>query len=191
MRWDAVAGLLFYLVVYAIATLGTFAALAYLGRSDEQINDVDELAGLAKAYPVTAAAMAVCLLSLTGVPPLAGFWGKLAVFAGVLEVDPAAGASISRTWFIVLAVVGVVNAAVAAAYYLRIVSVVYFRLPRAVLRAQGGSAARAVAFACALLTIGVGLSSGPLWRAAMDASRSVKVEAAHVEAPSGPVANPR
>lgn len=178
MRWDAVASLLFYLAAYALATLGIFAALAYLGRSDQQINDVDELAGLARAFPVTSAALAVCLLSLTGVPPLAGFWGKLAVFAGALEVDPAVvGLPISRTWFVALAVVGVVNAAVAAAYYLRILSVVYFRLPRGVLRAQGGQAARVAALACALATIGVGLSSGPLWRAATRASQSVRVEA--------------
>jgi len=184
MRWDALAGVLFYLVVYALATLGAFAALVYLGRPDEQIDHVDDLAGLARSHPAIAAALAVCLLSLTGVPPLAGFWGKLAVLAGALEVDPTSlgGDAVSRQWFIALAVVGALNAAVAAGYYLRVVGVIYFRLPRRVLQAGGGRAACAVALACALATIGVGLSSGPLWRIALDASQSVKMEAARPEA---------
>ncbi|HLA83942.1 MAG TPA: proton-conducting transporter membrane subunit, partial [Thermoguttaceae bacterium] len=126
------------------------------------------------SHPAIAASLAVCLLSLTGVPPLAGFWGKLVVLAGALEVDPAAsGVGVTRFWLIALAVLGVLNAAVGAAYYLRVIAVIYFRLPLAELRAEGGRACRAVALVCALAVVGIGLASGPLWNASRDAARSV------------------
>ena len=136
--WDGVAAVAFYLAVYSVATIGAFAAFEHLGRPDRSLDGVDELAGLGSTKPPAAAVLAVCLFSLTGIPPLAGFWGKFLVFGGALSVDPAAGdADGLRWWFVVAAVVGVLNAAVAAAYYLRIVAVMYFRTPLATPRAEG------------------------------------------------------
>jgi len=178
MQWDGLASLFFYLVAYALATLGTFAALVYLARSDEQIKYVDELAGLGRTHPAVAAALAVCLLSLAGMAPLAGCWGKVAVLVGVIEVaaGPLGSEAMVRGWFIALAALVMLGTAVAAAYYVRIVGVIYFRLPRRVLSAQGGRAARAVVVVCALSTVGIGLCGGPLWRLALEASRSVTAE---------------
>ena len=101
--------------------------------------------------PLAAAVLAVCMFSLAGVPPLAGFWGKLLVFGSALNVERRRGAASMRWWFIAAAVIGVINAAVAAAYYLRIVAVMYFRTPLATPRAQGGAGAWWAAVACALL----------------------------------------
>jgi NADH-quinone oxidoreductase subunit N len=165
-RWDGVGGLLFYLCVYTIATLGTFAALVYLGREDHELSGVDELAGLGRTRPGIALLIAVFMFSLAGIPPLAGFWGKLTIFASALSVD----AGDLRVWFIGLAVLGVLNAAVAAAYYLRVVAVMYFRSPLATPKPQGGLGAWTTAVVCAMLVVAIGLWSGPLLRASYRAS---------------------
>jgi NADH-quinone oxidoreductase subunit N len=111
--WDGVGATFFYLCVYAAATLGAFAVFAYLGRERQQVESVDELAGLGRTHPMMAAALAVCMFSLAGLPPAAGIWGKLMLFGSALNVQSAEGGPL-RPWFIALAVVGVLNAAVAA-----------------------------------------------------------------------------
>ena len=151
--------------MYAVATIGTFAALEFLGHRDRQIEAVEELAGLGRTRPLLALAVAVFMFSLAGIPPLAGFWGKLFVFGSALSVDAGNLAAGSLwPWFVALAVVGVLNAAVAAAYYLRIVAVMYFRTPLAVLRPRGGTGAWLALTACAVLTLLLGILPGPLYR---------------------------
>ena len=165
--WDGASGLLLYLAVYAVATIGMFAVLALFGRDEQQLDHLDELAGLAwtsgPLRPMMAWLMAVFLFSLTGLPPLAGFWGKLAIFASALQVGQHA-AEPTASWFLALAVLGVLNSAVAAAYYLRIVGLMFFRMPRAtppVRPGTGGTVGTAVV--CALLTVVlIGLYPG-LW----------------------------
>jgi NADH-quinone oxidoreductase subunit N len=167
--WNGVGAMLFYLCVYAVATLGVFAAFAYLGRAGRQLDGIDELAGLGRAHPLIAAAIAVCLFSLTGIPPVAGFWGKLTIFGAALTVHPvAAGAAHLQLWFIIAAIIGVLNSAVAAAYYLRIVAVMYFRNPLGTLRLEGGPGPYLVALASALLVIVIGVQSRPLMEGAMN-----------------------
>ncbi len=154
----------FYMAVYAAATLGAFAVLEYLGASDQRIDGVDELAGLGRTRPWAACMLAVCLFSLLGAWPMSGFWGKLLLFAGALNVDGHADAGL-RWWFIGLAIVGVLNAAVAAAYYLRIVAAMYFRAPLAKPRAEGGAPTLWAAVVCTLLVVVLGVAPGPLMRA--------------------------
>jgi NADH-quinone oxidoreductase subunit N len=162
-HWNGIGALWFYLAAYAVATIGAFAVLEHLGRPDGRLDAVDELAGLGRTRPAAAAVLAVCVFSLAGVPPLAGFWGKLLVFGSALNVGAAAYAAGSlRWWFVGAAIIGVLNAAVAAAYYLRIVAVMYFRTPLATPRAQGGAGAWWAAVTCALLVVGIGLYPGPL-----------------------------
>ena len=136
-RWDGVAAMLFYLVVYSAATLGAFAAFTYLGRERQQIEAIEELAGLGRTRPLLAACIALCMFSLSGMPPLGGFWGKLFVFGSALGVADAGGSL--RPWFLVGAIVGVLNAAVAAVYYLRVVAMMYFRALLGTPKPQGGS----------------------------------------------------
>lgn len=119
---NGVAAVLFYMTIYGVMNLGAFAALAYFrGRSanGEPIESFEDLADTARSRPWAALGLAICCLGLMGLPPTAGQWGKIAVFSAALSVPeshPHAQA------MIVLVVLGVINAAIAAAYYLRIVS---------------------------------------------------------------------
>jgi len=173
---DGVGAMLFYLLVYAAATAGTFAALTYLSSERRALNTLDELAGLSSTYPKTAAALAVFMFSLTGLPPLAGFWGKFTLFTGALGVDartPEVGNL--WPWFVALAIVGVANAAISAGYYLRIIGVMYFRPSLEKPEAQGGGGPALATALCVLLVLGIGCFPGPLVEAAKRASRSVRV----------------
>src|SRR6185369_16942698 len=147
-----VTAMLFYVLVYSLATMGTFAALAYLGSADRDVNLIDELAGVARSQPVVAGALAVFMFSLAGLPPLAGFWGKLSLFGSAVELATSGPTTLAR-WFALLAVVGALNAAIAAAYYLRIVSVMYFQSAARPVPAAGGVLARVAAVICALLVV--------------------------------------
>jgi NADH-quinone oxidoreductase subunit N len=126
---NGIGSAVFYLAMYGLATLGTFAALTYLGSERRTADELDELAGLSQTHPGVAAAIAVFMFSLAGVPPLAGFWGKFSLFSGAIDLGaPVAGERGDiQQWFLALAIIGVVNAAIAAAYYLRVVATMYFR----------------------------------------------------------------
>jgi NADH-quinone oxidoreductase subunit N len=190
-HFDGIGATFFYLLVYAAATTGAFAALTYLGSERQQVNSLDELAGLGQNYPKTAAAMALFMFSLTGLPPLAGFWGKFALFTGALGVDvknPASGRL--WPWFLALAIVGVLNAAISAAYYLRIVGAMYFRPALARPDGRGGSGAACAVAVCVVLVVGIGCYPGPLveqsTRASQSARSTLTRPPAHVEAAGPP-----
>ena len=168
---EGAAALLFYLLVYVFATLGGFAVLAALSSPGHELSRVSELAGLARRRPLLAGAMAVCLFSLTGLPPLAGFWGKFALLAGALSAAWQAGGSAASGWFITLAVVTVLNAAISAAYYLRIVGVMYFQEESAAAPHEGPRGAAWSAVFCAAAVLLVGFAPGRAIDAARGASR--------------------
>jgi NADH-quinone oxidoreductase subunit N len=115
---SGVRGVLFYLLVYAFMNVGAFAVASVLERRGEFSTTLRDYAGLSQREPLLAAAMAVFMLSLTGIPPLVGFWGKLFVFRAAVESG--------QSW---LAVVGVINSAVSAFYYLGVVVQMYMRGP--------------------------------------------------------------
>jgi NADH-quinone oxidoreductase subunit N len=166
--WDGIAAMLFYLCVYAAATLGTFAMLEYLGGPARRVEGIAELSGLGRTRPAAAAMMAVFMFSLTGIPPLAGFWGKLQIFGSALSVFDGARQNL-RLWFTGLAIVGVLNAAISAGYYLRIVGVMYFRAPSTAPRAEGGFGVWTAAVACAFVTVIIGIYPSPLLKASNQA----------------------
>jgi len=112
-----VAAILFYLTSYAFMTVGAFAILAAVGHGDaegERGYELADWAGLGWSRPLLGLAMMVCLLSLAGIPPTGGFLGKYVVFQAAMQ---------SKQYL--LAVVGVLNAAVAAYYYLRVIVRMY------------------------------------------------------------------
>jgi len=154
-----ITAMLFYVFVYALATMGTFAALAYLSSSRRDLNDVDELAGLGRSQPLVAGALAIFMFSLAGLPPLAGFWGKFNLFASAVEFATSAPSRLAL-WFAILAIAGALNAAIAAAYYLRIVAVMYFQNEKQPHLPAGGATARFAAVLCAALVIAVGAWPG-------------------------------
>jgi NADH-quinone oxidoreductase subunit N len=178
----------FYLVTYALATIGIFGALTYLGHRwpewtsasgprppREEITTVADLDGLSGTNPVAAFAIALFLLSLAGIPPLPGFWGKLTLAASALEVDWNAPVALGsrRWWFVGLAVVLVLNAAIAAGYYLRIISAMYFRTTKRGVQADGGLAAGIAMLACTALVLIATLQPQGLFLAASRAGASL------------------
>ena len=184
---------LFYLATYAIATIGVFGALAYLGHRwpewtsgsgprppREEISTVDDLDGLSGTNPVAAFAIAVFLLSLAGIPPLPGFWGKLALALSALGVDGTAAIDLGsrRGWFVGLAVLLVLNAAIAAAYYLRLIVAMYFKTTKRGVQADGGLAAGIAMLACLVLVGVVAIRPRALLTAASRAGESLAPVAA-------------
>jgi NADH-quinone oxidoreductase subunit N len=158
----------FYLVVYALMTLGFFGVLIAVKFKNRAVETVDDLAGLGTTHPVWALGLTVCLLSLTGIPPLAGFWGKLAIFGSLL----AAGERADSGFFLMLAVIGMLSAAAGAYYYLRVVVVMYFRPSKETIEVKGGWPVAAAVATCVILTVLLGLYSAPLTRAAHAAAES-------------------
>ncbi len=113
-----VESFLFYLLAYSLTNLGAFAVLIALEQRGEAAWDLGDFAGLYSRRPLLAIAMALCMFSLAGVPPTAGFWGTFDVFTAAW----AAGLQ----W---LAVIGVRTSAIAAFFYLRIVVQMFMRDP--------------------------------------------------------------
>ncbi|HUY91522.1 MAG TPA: NADH-quinone oxidoreductase subunit N [Pirellulales bacterium] len=186
-KLDGIGALLFYLTVYALATTGVFAALTFLGGEGKQIDGVDELAGLGRTHPLIAFSIAIFMFSLAGLPPLAGFWGKLSLFYTALDVGRGPeGISPLRAWFLFLAVAGALNAAIAAAYYLRVVSAMYFRPSLATARGEGGLGAAIAAGGCAMLVVLIGAFPGPLTAKSGDASQAARAQAAAAAVGSAP-----
>ena len=81
---------LLYLALYVAASIGTFAALVFLGREGNPIDNIDDLSGIGGRHRIAALALAVFMFSLAGIPPLAGFWGKFSLFASALAVPDSA-----------------------------------------------------------------------------------------------------
>jgi NADH-quinone oxidoreductase subunit N len=104
----AASSLLFYLAGYLIMTVGAFAILGLLSREDGEHTDLSDLAGLGQRHPFLAAALALCLLSLAGIPPTVGFVGKFQLFMAAVDGG-----------FVYLAVIGALSGAIGVYYYLR------------------------------------------------------------------------
>ncbi len=150
-----VAAMVFYLIVYALASLATFSALAALGRPGKEVDSIDDISGLAKTQPLLAGVLAISMFSLAGLPPLAGFWGKLSLFLGAVSLAMnSEGSSPAVTlWFTILAIVGVANAAIAAAYYLRVVAAMYFQPAKVELPVNNGWEPKFAAVLCGIAVL--------------------------------------
>ena len=148
--------LFFYLVIYGVMTLGAFAVISHLSRSDRPIENIDDLAGLGRTHPFLALAMATFMFSLTGLPPTAGFWGKLNIFL-------AAWSTGSRLYQI-LAVVMAINAAIGGWYYLRVVAAMYLRQPIKPLDPPRNVPSYVALALCFALTLGFFVFPNVLWQ---------------------------
>jgi NADH-quinone oxidoreductase subunit N len=113
-----VAGVLAYMAIYLVMTLGTFAAILAMRVGGESVEKIADLSGLARTDGVMAFFLAMMMFSLAGIPPLAGFFAKWYVFNAAIQAH-----------LYPLAVIGVLSSAVAAYYYLRIVKIMYFDEP--------------------------------------------------------------
>ena len=113
-----VQSVLIYLILYAIMAIGTFACLLNLRQRGKMPEDIDDLRGLSKASPRMALGLAILMFSLGGIPPLAGFFGKIFVFMAAVDAG---------LYFLVI--IGMLTTVVGMGYYLRIVKVMYFDEP--------------------------------------------------------------
>jgi NADH-quinone oxidoreductase subunit N len=116
---DGITAVIFYAASYAVMNAGAFIVVSHVGSEDERAVAIDDYAGLARRSPVLAAALTLFLLSLIGIPITGGFFAKFYVFKAALEAD-----------LVGLTILGVINSAIAAYYYLRLIVVMYMREPR-------------------------------------------------------------
>lgn len=144
---SAQPSLLFYLFAYTFTTLGAFGIVSWYGARREMI---DDWAGLGARHPAAAAAMTVFMLSLGGLPPTGGFFGKFYLFRSAMEARPNG----QLLWLVIAAVV---NSLVSMYYYLRVVMAMYFREPTREVRPLKSSSMNFALAACAALVLIIGL----------------------------------
>jgi NADH-quinone oxidoreductase subunit N len=122
IKAGAMQSMVVYLSIYMFMNIGTFAVILLMKRGDRMVENINDLAGLSKTNPVLALVLSIFMFSMAGVPPLAGFIGKLYIFQSAVQAELYA-----------LAVIGVLTSVVGAFYYIRIIKVMYFDVSSEVL----------------------------------------------------------
>lgn len=112
---SGVNGVILYMLIYMVMTLGTFACVMAMRRRDGAVEDIASLAGLASHNPVMATILTILMFSLAGIPPLAGFFAKYFVFVAAIEAN-----------LLALAIIGVLASVIGSFYYLRIIKLMWF-----------------------------------------------------------------
>jgi NADH-quinone oxidoreductase subunit N len=115
---SGVRGVVIYMAIYMIMTLGAFACVIYMRQRGTAVERISDLSGLARNDSVMAFVFSMLMFSLAGIPPLAGFFGKYFVFLAAIDAK-----------MYTLAVIGVLASVVSAFYYLRVVKIMYFDEP--------------------------------------------------------------
>jgi len=113
-----VRGVVIYMSIYLVMTLGTFAFILAMRRRDANVEAISDLAGLSTTNPLMATILTILMFSLAGIPPLAGFWAKWYVFLAAIDAKLYA-----------IAIIGVLCSVVGAYYYLRIIKIMWFDEP--------------------------------------------------------------
>jgi NADH-quinone oxidoreductase subunit N len=155
---NAYSSAMFYIVSYVLTTLASFGIILLLAREGFESEDIADLAGLNQRSPLYAAVMAIVLFSLAGIPPLVGFYAKLAVLQALLATGSVLNLGI--------AIFAVIMSLIGAFYYLRVVKVMYFDAPSKALAAApvttAGLGSRAVLTINGLLILALGILPGGL-----------------------------
>ncbi len=159
---EGVRGILVYMAIYLFMTIGTFGCILLMRREGKYVEGIYDLAGLSKTNPAMAAALAIFMFSLAGVPPLAGFFGKFYVFYAAVQAG-----------LIWLAVIAVVTSVVSAFYYLRIVKVMYFDEPAASFDRSSGWSMNAIVAGSTLAVLLFLVFAGPVLDVAQAAAASL------------------
>jgi NADH-quinone oxidoreductase subunit N len=158
---EGIRGVVIYMAIYMIMTLGTFACVLAMRRAEGPVEEINDLAGLAHTNKLMAFMLAVFMFSLAGIPPLAGFFAKYFVFMAAIKAN-----------LITLAVIGVISSVVGAYYYLRIVKLMYFDEPAGEFVREPAEV-RLVYFLSGLFIIGFVLFAKPLVALAQTAAESL------------------
>ncbi|MET0942319.1 MAG: NADH-quinone oxidoreductase subunit NuoN [Mesorhizobium sp.] len=122
-----VRGVIIYMLIYLVMTLGTFAFILAMRRNGQNVEQIDDLAGLSATNPMMATILTILMFSLAGIPPLAGFWAKWYVFLAAINAH-----------LYTLAVIGVLTSVVGAYYYLRIIKIMWFDEPAGAFQPMAG-----------------------------------------------------
>ncbi len=163
---EAAAALFFYLVVYGLTTIAGFALAAWIDR-DRGTEEVEDLNGLARRHPYVGVAVCILMLSMIGIPPTAGFFGKLYMFMEALNVGGP-----DKVTMMGLVALGLFNSVVSAFYYVRILKAMFFRdTQRAELKWMGPEIALPLGLGT-VLTLFFGLNSSVLLTDMESVSRS-------------------
>ena len=112
------AGILYYLLAYALMNMGAFGIITLLGRQGEECSTLSDFSGLGLKSPGMGLAMAIFMFSLAGIPPTAGFMGKFYIFAAAV-----------KSGFVWLVILGAINSVISIYYYLRVIMTMYFSAP--------------------------------------------------------------
>ena len=155
-----VRGVVIYMMIYLVMTLGTFAFILAMRRKDGNVEQIDDLSGLSVTNPMMATILTILMFSLAGIPPLAGFWGKWYVFLAAINADLYA-----------LAVIGVLASVVGAYYYLRIIKIMWFDEPAGAFLPMAGELRLVLGISGAFVLFYV-LIGGPLGRMAEAAAKT-------------------
>jgi NADH-quinone oxidoreductase subunit N len=166
---SGLGGLLYYAAAYSVMNLGAFAVIAAVQHRAGVTSGLDTFAGLVRREPWLAILMTLFLLSLTGIPPTAGFFAKYYIILPAVQASEAGWTSLG-----ILAVIAVLNAAAAAFYYLRVVVYMFMREPRSedLPPAHGRLTWSGLAVA-SVLTVLLGLLPGPFIDAVAQAARAI------------------
>lgn len=147
----AAPAMLYYLVAYTLTNIGAFALIAFLSKQGEKLTNIEDFSGLASKFPGLAFLLAVCMASLIGLPPTAGFFAKYTLFTAVIQQG-----------YVALAIVAIINSIMSVYYYLRPVVLMYMQEPKVDWSgATGIIPARIVGITCvvALLWAGIGATN--------------------------------
>ncbi len=155
-------GIVIYITLYMIMSIGVFAVVLMMKRKGVMVEEISDLAGLGKQQPALAFIMAALMFSMAGIPPLAGFFGKLFIFQSAV----AAG-------LYTLAIVGVLTSVVAAYYYIRIIKVMYFDDAAQGIDVADDAVLKLVLKASAFVILFFILLPGPLLNSATAAAQSL------------------
>jgi len=147
---QGVRGTVIYMIIYVLMTLGTFACVIAMRRNGRQVEEISDLAGLARTNKGMAFVLAMLMFSLAGIPPLAGFFAKYFAFMAAVQAG-----------LYVLAVLGVIASVIGAYYYLRIVKLMYFDEPAEAFDPMDGEV-KLVAYAAGAFVLLFVLYASPL-----------------------------
>jgi NADH-quinone oxidoreductase subunit N len=157
-----VESVLIYLTIYLFMTAGGFGVILSMRRDGKMVEQLSDLAGLAQTRPLLGLAMAIFMFSLGGVPPLAGFIGKLYVFRAALDAGNHAATAAVANAFYVTAGLGAAISVVSMFYYLWIIKIIYMDPPQAPLDRERGAGLSGVVLVSALAVLLFVFAPGPV-----------------------------
>ncbi|HEU4922817.1 MAG TPA: NADH-quinone oxidoreductase subunit NuoN [Burkholderiales bacterium] len=159
---DAYSSALFYIIVYVLMSLGAFGVLLYCSRAGFECENLDDVKGLNRTHPWVAFLMLLLMFSLAGIPPMAGFYAKLAVLSAAVNAG-----------YIWLAVAAVIFSLIGAFYYLRVVKLMYFDDPKDATRPVGSTGFGVALSVNGLALLVLGLAPWPLMNACFEAIKAL------------------